>query len=96
MTSFYKNLGINQNQYQPHTYNLDISMYTQPSPHNPLGSNLLKLYPYNESAIHFFSTLFQPQNQTSDKITAELSTNCNIIYCYLFNTLIKIMDLNIR
>lgn len=51
-------------------YEIELCKFTQPSQHNPLGSNLQKLYPFNESTVHFFSTLFQPQNQNSEKIVS--------------------------
>ena len=33
--------------YNNDKYEIDISKFTQPSHHNPLGSNLQKLYPFN-------------------------------------------------
>lgn len=44
MGSMHKNIGIELNSDR---FEIDLSVFTPPSQHNPLGSNLLRLYPYN-------------------------------------------------
>ena len=92
LSSIYKSVGVEPSN----SYEVDLSLFTQPNQHSPLGSNLLKLYPYNEQSIHFFTTLLQPQNQNSEKIATELSSHANVIFSYFLNSLIRAMDCSHR
>jgi hypothetical protein len=56
---------------------LDLSLY--PAPHHacPLGKQLGKLLPPNDSTINFFNSLF---TESGDKIVNELAVNAKIIF----------------